>query len=361
MVVKMDGRYSPGVRKWHLRFAVTARCNFRCRYCLPANIQIPTKDPCFPDMVEILQAAYNNGIRRVHWTGGEPTIRKVFIDLVNAAKEIGFTQQIVTTNGSGLWKNLDELVANGLTRVIVSIDTLDAERNEFITRAKHFENTLKSLETSVMQLSTLTKMSVVTMKSTLKELEGFIALAQTLNHKYPGEVAVKLNQFFPSNPAQLSKEGQRFWREEFATEAEIMAALNNIGSLKPISRDSVEGDNPTYQYYLVGDTDVKVAVLALFSWRFPCGGCWKLRVSPQGIATICINQKDPPNIWGKTLDEKTKILGELMAYRESPKLSADYPNRKHYRAQLGEMRFDKVAGCPRGIEFFYSLLQEDFK
>lgn len=309
----MGRKYSQDTNKWHLRFSITAKCNFRCRYCLPEDENITIEDPNFSEMVETLQAAYDNGIRRVHWTGGEPTVREDFIDLVRSAGEIGFTQQVVTTNGSRLWTMIDELVMNGLTRVIVSMNSLNPERNFYITRARHFEDTLKSLKTSVKQLDTITKISVVTMKSTLKELDGYISLAQSLNEQYQGEVAIKFNQFFSTNPAQESKEGHKFWSEEVVTEEEIVDTLNNIGDLKPINKGNVRGDNPNYQYYLVGDTGVKVAVFTLSSWGSPCDGCWKLRVSPQGIVTICTNQKDYNNLWGKTLAEKKEALSEALS------------------------------------------------
>jgi cyclic pyranopterin phosphate synthase len=66
----MDSRYSPGMRKWNLRFGLTSRCNIRCRYCLPAGKQGVIVEPSFDEAVEVLQAAYDIGIRRAHYTGG---------------------------------------------------------------------------------------------------------------------------------------------------------------------------------------------------------------------------------------------------------------------------------------------------
>jgi len=347
------------MRKWNLRFAVTPRCNFRCRYCLPSDFRDYVIEPSAKEILEVLHAAQGIGIQRVHWTGGEPTVRSDFCELVRGAKEVGFTQQIITTNGYRLWRIIDELIENGLTRVIVSLDSLKPTRNEFVTRANYFHDTIKSIEKAVKKLPTLTKISVVTMKSTLPELKDFVSFAQELNAKgYSGEVAFKLNQFFPCNPAQLSVEGQTYWKEEFLEEREILVALSEIGDLRPISRENIEGDNPSYQYYLIGNTGVKVAILALFSWNFPCGGCWKLRISPQGIATICINQQNPPTLWGKSVDEKTKILSDLTSYRESSRLALDYPGRRHYRDQLGELRFGKVVSTPHSIDYFKNLLED---
>jgi cyclic pyranopterin phosphate synthase len=353
----MDSRYSPGMRKWNLRFGLTSRCNIRCRYCLPAGKQGVIVEPSFDEAVEVLQAAYDIGIRRAHYTGGEPTTRRDFLDILRAAKEIGFAQQIVTTNGYRLHRIIEEAADAGLTRAIISLDTLDEQQNFFITRARFLSDTLRSIERTVELLPTMTKISCVTMRSTLKELPRFVDFAQDVNSRgLVGRLAIKLNQFFPSNPAQLSEEGESFWKAEFVDEETILAALQGIGELHPIRRDSIEGDNPSYNYYEIGDTGVKVAVLAMFSWGYPCGGCWKLRISPQGLATICISQKDPPVLWGMSLKEKRETFARMTGYRDSPQFDIDFPDRRHYRPQLGELRFDRVVGPEKQIVYFKSIL-----
>ncbi|MQA97703.1 MAG: radical SAM protein [Streptosporangiales bacterium] len=360
LMLVMDNRYAPGMRKWNLRFGLTSRCNIRCRYCLPAGKQPVITQPSFEEAVEVLQAAHDLGFRRVHYTGGEPTVRRDFVDILRAAKDIGYSQQIVTTNGYRLHRFLPEAVEAGLTRAIISIDTLDEQKNLFITRSHFHSDTLKSIESAVELLPTMTKISCVTMRDTLDELPAFIEYAQGLNSRgWPGKLAIKLNQFFPSNPAQLTDEGDQFWKDQFVEEDVILEALAKAGELKPIARESIEGDNPSYNYFEVGDSGVKVAVLAMFSWGYPCGGCWKLRISPQGLATICISQKDPPVLWGMGLDEKRETFKRLTGYRDSPQFDIDFPDRRHYRPQLGELRFDKVAGSARQIVFFEDILTRD--
>ena len=343
---------------WHLRVGVTANCNFRCLYCNPRGLKNISSSLNKKEISQILQAAYNCGIRRAHWTGGEPTVRQDFIELIKAAKDIGFTEQIVTTNGYKLYKILDVLIKNGLTRVIVSLDTLNPKHNKFITGRKYFYQTLKSIEESVKKLSSLTKISAVTMKSTLAELKHFIHYAQKINSKgYRGKLAIKLNQFFPSNPAQLSPEGQEFWKEELVSYKEIIKTLKSIGPLKPFSREKVAGDNPSYRYFLIGDPEIIVGILALFSWKYPCGRCHKLRIQPDGSPSICLNLPKNSTLIGKSIREKTKILRNLISFRET-RLDKLRPDRKHYRPQLGEMRFGKL-GEPVSADFFYKISKKE--
>jgi len=348
------------MEKWHLRMAITANCNFRCIYCNPYGIKSIPDLLSKEEVAEILQAAYNCGITRVHWTGGEPTIRKDFTELVKIAKKIGFSKQIITTNGYRLHKILDELIENGLTRVIISLDTLHPERNKFITGRSFFYETLKSIEECVKKLSSPTKISVVTMKSTLIELKDFVKYAQDLNRRedYRGELIIKLNQFFPSNPAQLTLEGQKFWKEEFVSYEEILSTLEKIGHLKPINRKKIEGDNPSYRYFLIEGTGVKVGILALFSWEYPCGRCHKLRIQPDGSPSICLNLPKNPTLVGKSLKEKEEYLYQLIKFREE--LDQLMPKRRHYRPQLGEMRFGNL-GREIPMEYFYKILDGDKK
>lgn len=356
----MDGRSAPGRRSWNLRIGLTSRCNIRCKYCLPAGPQGVITQASLQELVEVQRAAYEVGIRRVHYTGGEPTVRRDFLDILRAAKEIGFDQQIVTTNGSRLHRIIDEAADAGLTRAIISLDTLEEPQNAFLTRAHFFNDTVRSIERAVQTLPTLTKISCVTMRSTLREMPKFVDFAHELNGRgYEGKLAIKLNQFFPSNPAQLSDEGEDFWRKEFVDEEQILASLGEIGELKPISRASVEGDNPSYNYYEVGDSGVQVAVLAMFTWDYPCGGCKKLRISPQGLVTICISQMNSPVLWGMSYEEKLATIKQLTDYRDGPQFDLDFPDRRHYRAQLGELRFDKVVGPQKPMAYFREILTRE--
>lgn len=356
-MIVMDGRSAPGRRSWNLRISLTSQCNIRCKYCLPAGKQEVITQATLAELVDVLRASHEVGIRRVHYTGGEPTVRTDFLDILQSAKEIGFTQQIVTTNGSRLHRFIEKAVEKGLTRAVVSLDTLDAQQNFFITRAKFFNSTIRTIESAVELLPTLTKISCVTMRSTLKELPRLVEYARDLNGRgHIGKLAIKLNQFFPSNPAQLSDEGEKFWTNEFVHEDVILDALARIGPLKPIQRSTIEGDNPSYNYYEIGNTGVMVGVLGMFSWDYPCGECKKLRISPQGLATICISQKNPPVLWGMSYDEKLATIRRLTDYRDGDQFDVDFPNRRHYRPQLGELRFDKVVGPSKEISHFRGIL-----
>ena len=114
--------------KWHLRVTVLPQCNFRCRYCNPKGIHQKTETLNDDEILEITEAAVACGIVRVHWTGGEPCIRDM-VKLIQGATDRGMVEQIMTTNGSLRFNEIDAMKTAGLTRVNISLDSLNKARN----------------------------------------------------------------------------------------------------------------------------------------------------------------------------------------------------------------------------------------
>jgi len=127
-----------------LRISVTDRCNFRCTYCMPREIFGP--DHQFADRSELLRyeeiarlvrAFARLGVTKIRLTGGEPLLRRQLERLVSMIAEIdGITDIAMTTNGSLLKAKAPQLQAAGLSRVTVSLDSLDPGRFAAISDTK---------------------------------------------------------------------------------------------------------------------------------------------------------------------------------------------------------------------------------
>ncbi|WP_326594845.1 GTP 3',8-cyclase MoaA [Streptomyces sp. NBC_01803] len=118
-----------------LRVSVTDRCNFRCRYCMPREVFGPgfefmrTVDLLTIDeIVEVVEAAARLGVQKVRLTGGEPLLRRDITLLVGRLRRIGSLDLAMTTNGVGLTRHAAALAEAGLSRLTVSLDSLDDER-----------------------------------------------------------------------------------------------------------------------------------------------------------------------------------------------------------------------------------------
>ena len=132
-----------------LRVSVTDRCNLRCRYCMPAEGMrwIPREELLSDDeLVRLVGAFARAGVCEVRVTGGEPLVRPGLPGLVGRLAGIdGVREVAMTTNGVLLAEAIDALVANGLGRVNVSIDSLDPARYAAITRRDDLARALAGL------------------------------------------------------------------------------------------------------------------------------------------------------------------------------------------------------------------------
>jgi GTP 3',8-cyclase len=131
--MEMTDKLGRGLRD--LRISVTDRCNFRCRYCMPAEIFGPgyaflPKDHLlsFEELVRLVQLFVPLGVGKIRLTGGEPLLRRGIADLVAMISAIDGVQDLaMTTNGVLLAHHAEELALAGMNRVTVSLDALDPE------------------------------------------------------------------------------------------------------------------------------------------------------------------------------------------------------------------------------------------
>ncbi len=127
VVVDTRGRYLRD-----LRLSVTDRCNFRCRYCMPAEIF--NRDYVFlrrnlllsfEELTTLARAFQQLGVQKIRLTGGEPLLRKGIEDLVAMLVEATGCEVTLTTNGSLLARKAAALASAGLARITVSLDSID--------------------------------------------------------------------------------------------------------------------------------------------------------------------------------------------------------------------------------------------
>lgn len=119
-----------------LRISVTDRCNFRCRYCMPVEKFGPDHEfvpreelLTFEEIVRVVRAVVPLGVGKIRLTGGEPLMRRGFVDLVAMLAAVdGVHDLAMTTNGVLLAHRAEELALAGLQRVTVSLDALDHDK-----------------------------------------------------------------------------------------------------------------------------------------------------------------------------------------------------------------------------------------
>jgi GTP 3',8-cyclase len=134
----------------YLRVSVTDRCNLRCVYCMPQEgiDLVPMEDVLsYEEIRDIVRVAASMGLRGVRLTGGEPLARKGLVDLVGMISALpGIEEVALSTNGVVLARQAESLAEAGLSRVNVSLDTLQPERFRSITRGGRLEDVLEGID-----------------------------------------------------------------------------------------------------------------------------------------------------------------------------------------------------------------------
>ncbi len=280
----------PAVRQ--LRLSVTDRCNFRCCYCMPAkgvtrlahNEILPLE--ALAGMVGWLSV--HAGVRRVRLTGGEPLVRKGICALIAEIRAFPAIEEItVTTNGTLLPRMAKDLKAAGVSRVNISLDSLDKQRFAQVSRGGDLACALAGIEAAREAGLTPIKLNTVLLRSTWRE-------------EVPALLDYAATNGFEIRFIELMRMGtERDWCEsEFVSADEVRSGLNaEIEAVNELS-------NAPAQRTLVHWRGEKLTV----GWVTPrshpfCSSCERLRLDARGQIRRCL--MDPA-----TLD-LSRVLGAL--------------------------------------------------
>ncbi|QMV13800.1 GTP 3',8-cyclase MoaA [Vibrio spartinae] len=153
---------------YYLRLSLTDVCNFKCTYCLPDGYQAEAQRPQFlslPEIQRVVTAFASCGTSKVRLTGGEPTLRRDFTDIINLVSSTpGIEQVAMTTNGFRLAKSAAEWRQAGLTNINVSVDSLDPRMFYQITGENKYRQVMDGIEQALAVGFSQVKVNVVLLK-----------------------------------------------------------------------------------------------------------------------------------------------------------------------------------------------------
>ncbi|HEX4751729.1 MAG TPA: GTP 3',8-cyclase MoaA [Solirubrobacterales bacterium] len=260
-----------------LRVSVTDRCNFRCRYCMPAE-GMPWIDRAeilsFEEIERLVGLIVSLGVTDVRLTGGEPLVRREFPALVERLAAIdGIEDLSLTTNGYLLAAQAADLVAAGIDRVNVSIDSLARARFFEITRRDALDRVLAGLDAiaAFPEVSPV-KVNAVPMPDLGRDdVLRFCDLARERGFQ------VRFIEFMPLD-------GDRAWRaEEVLTGAEVRTMIEEVHPLRELPREA----HATARVYAFADGRGEIGFVNPVSEPF-CGDCNRLRLTADGKLRTCL-------------------------------------------------------------------------
>ncbi|MFN8131040.1 MAG: GTP 3',8-cyclase MoaA [Solirubrobacteraceae bacterium] len=270
----MDGH---GRRIGDLRLSVTDRCNFRCQYCMPAE-GLPWLERAgiltFEEIERLVALFVALGVTDVRLTGGEPLVRKEFPALAARLAAIdGLEDLSVTTNGYLLERDAAALVAAGITRFNVSIDSLQQDRFFDMTRRDALPQVLRGLAAlGAHPEAHPIKINAVAIRDfTEDEVIPFARFAR--EHPYE----VRFIEFMPLD-------ADRDWAPaKVLTGTEIRAAIEAVWPLEPAPREP----SATAQVYRFADGRGSIGFINPVSEPF-CSDCNRIRLTADGRLRTCL-------------------------------------------------------------------------
>ena len=257
----------------YLRVSVTDKCNLRCRYCMPHGVElIPMQDLLtMEEITRIVSCGVKLGIDRVKLTGGEPLVRRNIVDLVRMVASVpGVDEVDMTTNATLLAPVAAELRAAGLTRLNVSLDTLDAERYRKITRVGTLEDALAGLAAAREAGFVGTKINCVLLGGINQdELRPLAELARTR------DLSVRFIELMPMG------ECAPWPRERFLPADAVLAAVPELAPVASATPGVAE-------LYRAPGWRGTVGLIRPMTHRF-CGQCNRIRVTADGRLKPCLH------------------------------------------------------------------------
>lgn len=266
---------------YYLRLSVTDLCNLRCVYCMPED---GVEKRCHNDILsieeieEIVRATVACGIRKVRVTGGEPLVRKGIIDICRRIASIPGVQELcITTNGTLLPQYASQLKEAGVSRLNISLDTLDEEKYKMITRNGSIDDVRTGIDAALKAGFDNIKINAVLMGGVNdNEIPTLLALTRDNN------INVRFIELMPIG------ECAGWSKERFISNTKILdiaPELQEVGSAGVAKLYRLPGGKGT------------VGLISPVSSHF-CPTCNRIRVTADGNLKPCLHSADEVSLRG---------------------------------------------------------------
>lgn len=303
---RLIDRHGRVMRK--LRVSLTDACNYNCFYCMPSKAVFTPKSRLlgpseYRSLCGSLVAA---GIEELRITGGEPTVRPEFEEILEALGDLPVKRKGITSNGHLLGKSLGFLKRTGWSHVNISLDSLDAGRFAKITGGGDFRTVMKCIEKAA-SLALHVKVNTVVIRGVNDDELGDFA-----SWSARSGIEVRFLEYMRIGP-DLRRHGERFICAD-----EMVSRLAPDFRMKPVAAPA---DSTAFLYETA--CGAKLGFIASESRAF-CASCSRLRLSATGVLRACvmspggisIRHVEPallPGVFAEVMDMKPLVHPETNA------------------------------------------------
>lgn len=259
----------------YLRISITENCNLRCTYCMPAEgINLTPKAHIMTahEIETIAKTFVSLGVKKIRLTGGEPLVRKDAKDIIERLGKLK-TELTLTTNGLLVHEYIDTFKSAGIKSLNVSLDTLQKDKYQQITRRDHFDALWKNIEL-LLSHGFIVRINVVLIKGFNDcEILDFIKLTQKLN------IQIRFIEFMPFN-------GNQWDKSKLVTYAQILEEVKNNFGAQNILR-TADKPNDTAKNHKIQSFKGSFSVISSVTSPF-CSTCNRIRLTADGKLKNCL-------------------------------------------------------------------------
>ncbi|WP_163652460.1 GTP 3',8-cyclase MoaA [Listeria sp. PSOL-1] len=275
-----------GRRHDYIRISVTDRCNLRCVYCMPEEglkFLPHEKVLSSTEIIDFMKIMVQFGIKKVRITGGEPLLRTDIVEIIAGISAIPEVEDIaITTNAMYLAKKAKALKEAGLTRVNISLDSLQADRFKEITRGGRLQKVIEGINKAEEIGFFPIKLNVVLIKGQNDdEILNFLKFTQDK------EINIRFIEYMP-----IGQSGDS-WKEKYLSLETIFDVCKKAGlSYEPV--DTISGNGPSENFRL-NRAKGTFGLIHPVSSHF-CDRCNRLRLTADGYIKACLYWDEELNI-----------------------------------------------------------------
>ncbi len=263
----------------YIRLSITDRCDFRCVYCMAEDMTFLPRDEVLSleECARLVKIFVRLGVSKVRITGGEPLVRKNALWLFN---EIGHLENlgelVLTTNGSQLEKQAQDLKNAGVKRINISVDSLDKQRFKSITRTGDLEKVLKGIQAAKQVGFKNIKLNSVLMRG-VNDDEALSLVEFAIRQ----DIDISFIEEMPLGEVDHTREST------FVSNADTLKLLQSKYTLTP----SAYSSGGPARYWQITNTQTRIGFISPHSHNF-CESCNRVRITCKGELYLCLGQED---------------------------------------------------------------------
>ena len=314
----------------YLRISLTERCNLRCSYCMPLDgVQITPSSKLMnaSEIYEISKIFVSHGVNKIRLTGGEPSVRKDFPDILKRLSNLPVKLSL-TTNAVTIDRYLPLLKSSKTKSINISLDTLDSARFKKITFRDYFKRVFNNIHLLIKSGYQI-KINVVLIKGINDdEILDFIEFTKS------NSVAVRFIEFMPFD-------GNQWNRKKTVSYEEIMQNISSVYKPQEILR-IIDDPNDTSKNYKIDGFNGSFGIISTVTNPF-CDTCNRLRLTANGHLKNCLFSKKEQDLLTAFRNKKDivpivrkAVLGKkaVRAGMETPEKFEDIHQHEQNRSMI---------------------------